>query len=375
MKRYESYLIYLPILVLFFFSVINLYNARYLNVFYANYYLKQIIWYLLGIITIFLLKKINVKNLFKFSKYLYYINLLLLLLVLFIGEEINGTKAWIDLKIFTFQPSEFMKISLTLYLIEVASKKENKFHNICRLTIYTLLPSLLVFLEPDTGAIIFYLIIYFFIATTKKIKWYYYLIFVALAFLFISLFIYYYIFDQDLLIKLIGTSFFYRVERIINFKNNNYQLELALLSIFGSPILRNGINNILLYIPEGATDFIFAFCIGNFGFGVGIIIIICYGIFLIGLTKKIKPFNTKKTNYFVISFLLILFSQILINISMNIGLIPIVGITLPFLSYGGSSIIVCFIFLAITLKLTNKDNYIHKERSKNKNNHLRDDKD
>lgn len=375
MKKDKNYLIYIPIFLLFLISITNLYNAKYLNNFYQNYYLKQILWYILGFIILIICNKINLKNIFKYSKYLYIINLLLLLLVLFIGEEINGTRAWINLKFFTFQPSEFMKISLTLYLIEISQKKENKFYNICKLSLITLIPSLLVFLEPDTGAIIFYLVVYFYIITTKKIKWYWYLFFLSIGIAFTFLFVYLYLYNQDLLVNLIGTSFFYRVDRFINFKTNNYQLDLALLNIFGTSFIRNGFNNILIYIPEGATDFIFAFSIGNFGIFLGIAIILCYLILLLGISNTPKNKTNKKTNYFIISFLIILFFQISINILMNIGLIPIVGITLPFLSYGGSSILVCFIFLSITLNLTNKENYYHKVHSKNKSNHLQVYKD
>ncbi|MBQ6841480.1 MAG: FtsW/RodA/SpoVE family cell cycle protein [Bacilli bacterium] len=367
MIRNKNISIYLPIFFLFIISIINLYNAKYLNSFYSNYYIKQIIWYILGIAIIFIIQKLNLKNIFKYSKYIYYANLLLLILVLFIGEEINGTRAWIDFKFFTFQPSEFMKLSLTLYLIEVSSRKENKLNNIFKLTILTLLPSLLVFLEPDTGAIIFFIIVYLFILITKKIKWYFYLIMGILGITSLLLFIYFYLYNQDLLINLIGTSFFYRVDRFINFRTNNYQLELSLISIFGTPFIRNGFNKILLYIPEGATDFIFAFCAGNYGMLMALLIIISYIILLIKISFKIKHSQNKKTNYLVISFILILFFQITINILMNIGLIPIVGITLPFLSYGGSSLMVNFLFLGIILNLTNKDGN-RKAHSKNKNN-------
>jgi len=366
MKIKENKYIFLSIAILFFISAINLYNAKFLNPFYSNYYIKQSVWFILGIVTLFFSRNINLKWLFKYSKYFYFINVLLLIIVLFVGDAINGTRAWLDFKIFSFQPSEFMKLTLTLYLIEISEKKEKKLLNILKMTLITLIPSLLVFLEPDTGAIIFYLIVYFYLITTKKIKWYYYLLFLFIFILGITAFIYFYHYNQDLLINLIGTSFFYRVDRFINFRNNNYQLELAMLSIFGSPFIRNGLNQILIYIPEGATDFIFAFSIGNFGIISAFLIIFCYAILLYNLLSKLKLTKDKKTNYLVISFVLILLFQIIINILMNIGLIPIIGITLPFLSYGGSSIIVNFLFLAIILNLTNKDNYYHKVRNKNK---------
>lgn len=369
MKTKENKYLILSIIFLFIISISNLYNAKYLNVFYSDYYLKQSLWFSIGIIILLICKKLNLRNIFKYSKYLYFFNLLLLVIVLIWSDPINGTKAWINLKYFSFQPSEFMKLSLSLYLIEISLRKENKGINILKMTIITLLPSLLVFLEPDTGAIIFYLITYIYLITTKKIKWFYYLIaFISLSFL-AAIFIYLYLNNQDILINYLGTSFFYRVDRFINFHNNNYQLELAMISIFGGSLIRNGFNNILIYIPEGATDFIFAFSIGNFGLIIVLLIIISYLMLLYPLFRKLKFNKNKKTNYLIISFILIIVSQSIINILMNIGLIPIIGITLPFISYGGSSLIVSFIFLGIILSLTSMDNYYnHKAYSKSKNN-------
>ena len=346
--------IYFFIIIFFILSCINLYNARFLNTFYKFYYIKQIIWYILGFLTIFIIKKINIKNIFKYSKYLYILNIILLILVLLLGDAINGTKAWLNIGIFTFQPSEFMKISLALFLIEITSKKEKKLIIIIKLFIYTLIPSILVFLEPDTGAIIFYLFILFSILLLLKIKWHYYLIIILLGISASMIFVYLYFNNQDLLVKILGTSIFYRIDRLINFRTNNYQLELALISIFASSVIRNGFGNILLYIPEGETDFIFAFAIGNFGLILIPIILISYFFTFINVLNLLKYSQNKKTNYLIISFFNMFFFQVIINIAMNIGLVPIIGITLPFLSYGGSSLLVYFIFLGIIFSLVNK---------------------
>ena len=365
MKYKENYIIYISLLLLSIISTINLYNARFLNIYYNNYYIKQLLWISIGVLLIFILNKKIFKLIFKYSYIFYWINVILLIVVLFFSKSINGARAWIDFGFFSIQPSEFMKFFLTIYLIQISQRKIKREKKIVRMIIITLIPSLLVFLEPDTGAIIFYFIIWLYLISTLKIKWQFYIVLLIGLTFSLSIFIWLYLNNQDILMKYLGTSFFYRVDRFINFRNNNYQLELSLISIFASSPIRNGLNNILIYIPEGATDFIFAFCIGNFGLMLGIIIIFCYIFLLWNILKKVKTYQDKKTNYLIISFSLILFFQVLINILMNIGLIPIIGITLPFVSYGGSSTILSFLFLSSIINLTSKDD---KEHSKNKNN-------
>ena len=344
------------IVLLSIISIVNLYNAKYLNIIYKYYYIKQLIFYILGLIISILLKKLNLKILFKHSKYLYIFNILLLLLVLVYGQNINGSKAWFDFGFFSFQPSELMKYSLCIFLIEESYRNENKYKNILRLFIYTLIPTVLVFLEPDTGAIIFFIIPFLILLFSKKIKWHFYLTSIILIITFTLLFTYFYIYNQDILIKLFGTSIFYRIERIIDFKTNNYQLDLSLISIFSSNIIRNGFNNIWIYIPEATTDFILAFIIGNYGLIMLPLILFLYFILIKNILKLSKKAN-KKTNYLIISFIFIIFIQTIINVSMNIGLIPIIGINLPFLSYGGSNLIVNFIFIGtITSMVYKEDN-------------------
>ena len=357
MTRLKDNKIYLYIFIFFIISVVNLYNAKYLNELYKYYYIKQTIWYIAGFITMIFFSKRNLNYIFKYAPFFYYVLNILLLYLLLFGNSINNIKAWISIGPINFQPSEFMKLALTLMLINVLCSKDKKFIKFIKMFIYTLIPSILVFLEPDTGAIIFYVLIFVIMLFFLKLKWYYYLLFLILGISLISCFIYLFIFNQDLLIKLIGTSFFYRVDRFINFRTNNYQLDLALISIFSAPLIRNGFNDMALYIPEGATDFIFAFSIGNFGFILAIIIIILYALFIIAINKIIKKNHNKKAHYLIVSFNLMFGVQVLINILMNIGLVPIIGITLPFLSYGGSSMLFYFLYLGLILSLiTTSDN-------------------
>lgn len=327
--------IFIPILIIISISLIGLY------IYNINYFYKQLIWIILGFTILFFKDTISVKKLFKYSKYIYWFNIVLLVLVLFLGNEINGSRAWFDLKFFSLQPSEIMKLSLALYLANYFNKiNANLFFSF----LLFLIPSILVYLEPDTGAIIMYAFIYFPLLfwriKSKKIIY----VMLILFFLILGLGIYLYIYEIDFLIKILGTSIFYRIDRIINFRNN-YQLENALISIGSSSWVGSDLPRI--YIPECSTDFMFAYVVSNLGYITGFIILGCYLLLNIFIINSIK--EKTKMGYFTLAFISLFLFQQAQNILMNIGLIPIMGIPLHFLSYGGSNTIIYFVFLAILL--------------------------
>lgn len=348
----ENIIIFLPLLILFIISIINMKKIGSIINLYENYYIKQIIWFSLGSIVMTIIILVKPKILFKYSNLLFWSNVILLILVLFFGKTINGSRAWFNLGFFSFQPSELMKFSLALYLCNILNKK--KYQNkdlklILKAIFITLIPSLFVFLEPDTGAIIIYFIITIGIIIVNKINKNWYILFILIITLILGLFGYLYYFNQDLLIKLIGTSFFYRVDRILTFVNNDsFQLNRALIAIGSSKLV--GINN-YVYIPEAPTDFIIALSINNLGILSFIIILLCFfildGYFLF---KLFKLKNLKSKMFYAAFLLMFIFAQIQ-NIGMNLGLLPIIGLPLPFLSYGGTNIIVYFMFLGVLISL------------------------
>ena len=353
LNKKKILMFYIPLLLIIISSLLTMYNSRFINKSYTNYLYKQSIWYILFIFTIILFPKF--KNIFKYSFWVYFFNIILLFLVLFIGKEINGSKAWFSIKGFSIQPSEFMKISYSLYLTKIISNykrtsilKELLF--LLKIFIIFLIPSVLIFLEPDTGAIIFLIIITITIISLSKIRKIWIILTIFCLATFVGTFFYFYYYKQDLLIKLIGTSFFYRMDRIINF-NNNMQLENALISIGNSSFTGIGLNNASIYIPEAATDFAFSVFVSSFGFIGSIILLLSYFIFDTYFILMIE--KNKTTSFFTSSFISVfIFSQIY-NICMNIGLLPIMGIPLPFLSYGGSSLLVNGIYIGIILKSNN----------------------
>ncbi len=360
------------IFIIFFFllltiSLVLMYHSQYISSLYTNHFEKQIMWIIIGLLVFIICYFIPKKYFFRYSLIFYLINLLLLLLVLFIGKNINGATAWIKIGNFQFQPSELMKLSYALFLASFCSNRnfytiKDEFKFILKVIIIFLVPTILVFLEPDTGAIIFFLLMTIIILWNTKIskKWFWVFLLIIIGLL--GTFIYAYFWQRDFLIKIIGTSFFYRIERVLAF-GSGMQIENSLTALGSASLIKINLFNPGIYIPEAPTDFIFALSSNVFGLIGPISILICYLIIdycLINFLKK--EINETKKLFFKAFLTIFLFSQFE-NIGMNLGLLPIIGIPLPFLSYGGSFMIIMFAFLGIILdqkkSFTQKSKTIH----------------
>jgi len=362
--KLDKILIFL-IFLLSIISLLSIYSASmYLSKSLGNLVVKQSFWYLLGIIVIIIINKFKINFFIKFAPYLYIINNILLLGLLLFAPEINGSKCWYVIEgIGSFQPSEFMKISLILMEAYILNKFQDKYKNptllqefklILLIGITLLIPSLLTFLEPDTGSIITYFIITIIILLISgiKLRW-----FVGIGFIIItiaSIFFSIYFFKQNLFIDIFGSDFFYRIDRIINWKNGSgMQLENSLVAISSSGITGHGFNNTPIYFPEAGTDFIFTVFASNFGL-IGSFILLLLILFLDLHIIKIGKDSKNNANKYIISGIIgILLYQQMQNISMTIGLLPITGITLPFISYGGSSLIAYMILIGFCLCIYN----------------------
>lgn len=341
-------LILLQLLIFIIISLIFINSSQYL-IGFNDYVNKQALWYGIGIIIIFLMQFTDNKKIYKYSIPIYIICNILLLLVLFFGKSINNSKCWFSIFGLSFQPSEFMKISLIIILANLLSKKTSFI--ILKVFLIVLIPSILTFLEPDTGAVI----IYFIIAITMlfisniNIKHFIFIGIIILALL--SLFLFLYKYNHNFIINTFGSSIFLRIDRILDWKNQSgFQLYNGLTSIASAGLFGHGINNTPAYFPEANNDFIFAVYSSNVGFIGSFILIILFIIFDI-LLLKIE--TNKKDKLLISGFIGMIFYQQFQNISMTLGLLPITGITLPFISYGGSSILCYMIILGMILNTKN----------------------
>ncbi len=352
LKRNLQFII--PIAILLIISLLNMYGASFISALYSKNYIKQAIWIGVGLIVLFLTYKINLKFLLKYSWIFYIIGVLSLILVLFFGKNINGATSWFKIGPISFQPSELFKIFYIIYLAEVISKsKKNDPLTLLKILTLTFIPCILIFLEPDTGVVIMYLLMMLGLLLESDIKPIYIVLLFFLAALGLGAFFALYFFKSDTFISLFGTSFFYRIDRLLDFTNNtSYQLNNALIGIGASGLTGLGLKASKIYIPEVTTDFAFDLVICNFGYIVGLLVAFLY-IFILYLIYKEKSRTKKKSDRLILSsiFYMMLF-QVGEHILMNLGLVPITGITLPFLSYGGSSLISYFMLLGLILKIT-----------------------
>lgn len=342
-KNFFKY--FIPIIVLSILGIISIYCSKSVVTNYYDFLKKQIIFIIGGVVLLFLFKNINLKYIEKYSFLFYIFTLFLLVYVLFFGSTINGSRSWINFFGFGIQPSEFAKIAILLCLDKYIHSK----YGFVKSLFIVLIPSVLTFLQPDTGTVLFYLVIYFSIFISMGLKKKYYVFLFSFISIIIGVYFYLYFFQSEIFIDVFGTSFFYRTDRIINFMNSEgFQINNALIGIGNGGAFGNG-SNYVIYIPEAITDFMFANVLTMFGFIGGIIVIVLFLYLDILLIKDI--YNLKKYKFFVIGlFGLFLYQQIQ-HMFMDVGLLPITGITLPFVSYGGSSLISYFILFGILFNI------------------------
>lgn len=339
----------------------------------GNLALKQSLWYLVGFIIICFIIKLKNDFFYKNAWFLYCIGICSLILLLLFGTPINNSKCWFIIPgIGSIQPSEFMKLFIVLVLGRLIYEYKEKTSNynlydefllIIKCFFVIFIPSFLTFLQPDTGAVIIYIIIFAFMMFFSGIsfRWFLFALFILLMILAICGGIF--IFNEQLFLDIFGTSIYYRIERFLMWQDGvGLQLENALAAIGSSGLFGHGFNKTPIYFPESSTDFIFAVFASNFGFA-GVILLISvisfFDIYIISLMKKKKNGISELILSGILGMLL--FQQIQ-NIGMTLGLFPITGITLPFISYGGSSLISYMVIIGILININSEKKFIYRRK-------------
>ncbi len=330
-------------------GVVNLFS---INHYYAK---KQIIFDIVSIALFLFFSFFDYRNLRYISELFYVLVLVLLMAVL--TTRINGSSRWIDLKFISIQPSEFAKLSLILFIAKIFDFMGNDTYvSWIIATIASLLYIGLVFIEPDLGTSIEFLFIWFFLVVLMNFNWKATLI-IIVAFLVISI---------------LGFEFMkdYQKARIFAFLNpyddpygRGYNVIQSMRSVGSGGLIglgyKNGIMHILKFLPEAHTDFAFASFAEEFGFvGVSALMMI-YTLQLFRILKTAFISRTSFGFYVAIGFFALYLFQIMENAGMNMGILPVTGIPLPFITYGGSSAMVYCTFLGITNSIyINKDTLI-----------------
>ncbi len=364
-KYKVEYGILIPLIIFAIISITTVYSAQNLLPEYSsNLYLKQLIWYVLGFGIAYFIMFIGNKFLYNSAYILYVINVILLILVLFFGKEVNNSKCWFELGFFSLQPSEFMKVILILTLSRMINdfnteydnpSVETEFKFILKVMLIVFIPSVLTFIEPDTGAVIIYLVTtmtMLFIGGIRK-RWFFSLFLIIFVFLGILFAIYF--INQDLFISIFGTNFFYRIDRILNWSSGSGgQLTNSLIAIGSAGVLGHGFNKTPIYFPELQTDFIYGVFSSNYGLIGSILLIILFIYFDINLINSASKTYDNKDKYTIAGIVSMLVFQQIWSLSMTIGLLTIMGITLPFISYGGSSLLSYMFLVGIIFNVSNQ---------------------
>lgn len=359
--------ILIPIILFAIISVITIYATReLLTEDLQGLYLKQILWYGIGFVIAYLMMTFGNKFLYNNAYVFYLIGVILLILVLFLGKDINNARCWFVIPfIGSFQPSEFMKIFLIITLARMISdfneekntsdiKEEFKF--LLKVLVIVGIPSILTFIEPDTGAVLIYFIITFVMLFIGGFRARWFILTIGFILLFGGIFLGIYFMNQDLFINIFGSSFFYRMDRILNWSNSSgLQLTNGLTAIGSGGILGKGYGNTPIYFPEMQTDFIFAVFASNFGFvGCLLLIILLFYFDSSVISMADKSYNLSD-KFAVAGIIAVLIFQQIQNIGMTLGLLPIMGITLPFISYGGSSLLSYMVLVGMLFNISNEN--------------------
>lgn len=349
-----------------------------------NYLFKQIMWYVFGFIVVGALMYLGNDSLYQFAKIGYWILLVLLALLLLdkvfyhftlrdlpLFHTANGATSWYLLPgIGTFQPSEFMKIVLIIIIAniiddhnkdKVTESYEMDFTLIIEIAKWALPPIILTLLQPDTGVVLIIVISIAAMVMCSGIKKEWIMILFGTAAVVLALFFYMYFFHFDTLNSLIGGTNGYKLKRIITWLNpetdingDGHQLYLSLLALGSAGLTGHGFNFDALILPEAQTDLIFVVIGQTWGFlGSMFVVALCL-ILDLHICRIASQAKNMIDKYMMIGFLGLLLYQQFQNIGMLIGLLPITGITLPFLSYGGSSMMSYMIAVGIIMNASAK---------------------
>ena len=316
------------------------------------FFIKHSIFVFLGFFVLLIISFVERKNLFNLSLLLFLVFFISLILVPFIGIEVKGSKRWMDLggPFPRYQPIELLKPFFIILVSSALSfnKEKNLYLNYFFSSLILLPIILLLISQPDIGQSMLIILTWLAIIFVSGINL---IVFFAFIFLFSSALLYLIFFIP---------KFEYIKNRILSFldasSGDNYQSEKASEAIINGGFFGKGIGEGTLNskVPEAHTDYIISVISEEFGVIIVLTIMLIFLIFSFNIIKKIDKENDNKVKLILVGVVSIILFQTFIHVGVNIRILPTTGMTLPFLSYGGSSIISTSILSGIILNLTKR---------------------
>jgi cell division protein FtsW len=316
------------------------------------FFFKHLIYICIGISIIFIFSSINTDQLFRYSIILFFISLISLFLVPIIGAEVKGSKRWIDLFFLPrFQPIEILKPFLIIILATILCSK--RIHNLYLkylLSIFLIsMIALLLIMQPDIGQTLLVVFSWVVLIFTSGIN-IFFLFGFSLSVLSLLTYMIIYVPKFDYIQGRIS-SFFNRETGTHNFQSDKAIDSITSGGFFGKGIGEGTLKN---RVPEAHTDYIISVISEEFGVVAIILILLLFLILIYMVLKKINYEKSEKVKLVLIGCISLILMQATIHIGVNIRLFPTTGMTLPYLSYGGSSIVSISILSGIILNLTKR---------------------
>ena len=320
------------------------------------FFKRQLGFAIIGIIAMFIAMKTNLKHVFKYYKFILYIGLILLGLVLIPGLGIvrGGSRSWFGVGGFAIQPAEIFKASIIIYAsvyLENNYKKTNKFfEGVFPLLLITFIGFALIMLQPDlgSGVVMVGAVIVMTMVSRASIKLYFKLGLIGvIGFIFLIV------------------SAPYRVNRITAFVDpwkdplgTGFQIIQSLYALGPGGLLGSGIDGSIqkhFYLPEPQTDFIFAVFAEEFGFIGCVIVLLLFGCLIVNGLKISRNTSDLKSSFLAVGITSLIAIQVIINLCVVVGIFPVTGITLPFFSYGGSSLVIVLFLSGLLIGIDRKE--------------------
>ena len=356
-KNIDKFLFLLIILLFFtglFFSLVStsLIVSDKLDTNDYSFFFKHLVFILLAMLIIVVISSINQQKLLKLSIFIFLFSIFFLILVPFVGVEVKGSKRWLDIYFLPrLQPIELVKpfLIILISLILCNQKYTNIYLKYFISFFVTLAIALFLAAQPDIGQTLLVFLSWSILIFTSGIN----LIFLGILFvLLIFIFLYLIFFVQ---------KFEYIKDRLFSFFDtstgtHNFQSDKAIESIISGGFFGKGIGEGTLKnrVPEAHTDYIISVISEEFGVIAIILILLMFLVFIYSFFKKVYFENDEKIKLILVGCISLILMQAMIHIGVNIRLFPTTGMTLPFISYGGSSIVSVSIISGIILNLTKR---------------------
>lgn len=344
------------LITLMIFGIINIYLASHAE--YGNLFLiRQSLWFVVVLVALYFVIAIDYTLLKAYTPLFYWGSIFLLIITMFIGTDINGARGWIRLGPLSFQASEVAKMATIMMLgktLEDMNGSINEWKNFFTMAFYSVIPAIFIVIQPDMGMtmVLFFIVVGIFFIAGLDIRFF----IVGFSALAVAIVL---VFNLDIIHS-------YQKKRLTSFLNpeadmseSGYQLRHALISIGNGGILglqgstskENSVGYAAQYVPEVQTDFIFSSVGEQWGLVGCLFLLLLYGILIYRMIAIARTAKDTFGSIICVGLVSYFLFAILQNIGMNIGLVPITGITLPLISYGGTSLLTTVISLGLAINV------------------------